>query len=161
MMVYWRHVAKERLTLMLTVGPRVIEILVGFGLAYFATLSLTLVIWTFRDIQTRTSDVVVQAISALFVAIFNLPGLVIYLVLRPHETLAEQYQRSLEEETLLQELKQDLLCPSCNQVIQSDFQVCPHCRMRLKRQCVECGRMLELDWNTCPYCTSPVGATVP
>ncbi|MCL4508373.1 MAG: zinc ribbon domain-containing protein [Chloroflexi bacterium] len=146
---------------MLTVAPRVVEILVAFALAYVATLSLTLVIWTFRDIQTRTTDVFVQAVSTLFVAVFNLPGLILYLILRPHETLTEQYERSLEEETLLQDLKQDLLCPSCNQVIQPDFQMCPHCRMRLKRQCVECGRMLELDWSTCPFCTTPIGATVP
>ncbi len=146
---------------MLTVAPRIVEILVGLTIAYTATLWLTLVIWTFRDAQARSTDLFVQLISTLFVALFNLPGLVLYLILRPHETLAEQYERSLEEETLLQDLKQDMLCPSCQHVIQAEFQMCPRCRMRLKRQCPDCDKMLDLDWTTCPYCTSPVATSIP
>ncbi|MGI8912567.1 MAG: zinc ribbon domain-containing protein [Chloroflexota bacterium] len=145
---------------MLTVAPRLVEILIGVIIAYVATLWLTLVIWTFRDIQARSTDIFVQTIATLFVALFNLPGLVLYLILRPHETLAEQYERSLEEETLLQDLKQDMLCPSCQHVIQADFQMCPRCRMRLKRQCSECDHVIDLDWSTCPYCTTPVTAAV-
>ncbi len=146
---------------MLTVAPRIVEILVGLTIAYTATLWLTLVIWTFRDAQARSTDLFVQLISTLFVALFNVPGLVLYLILRPHETLAEQYERSLEEETLLQDLKQDLLCPSCQHVIHAEFQMCPRCRMRLKRQCPDCDKMLDLDWTTCPYCTAPVATSIP
>ncbi len=145
---------------MLTIAPRLVEIVVGLILAYVATLWLTLVIWTFRDIQSRSTDLFVQTISTLFVALFNLPGLVLYLILRPHETLAEQYERSLEEETLLQDLKQDLLCPSCQHTIQPDFQMCPRCRMRLKRRCLECDHVLDLEWTTCPYCTAPAAVAV-
>ena len=42
----------------------------------------------------------------LLVLVFSVLGLIIYLILRPRETLAEAYARSLEEEALLQELEE-------------------------------------------------------
>ena len=75
----------------------VLQILIAAGVAYFVGFTFALVIWTFRDIQSRSQDVVVQILATLWVAIMNLPGLLIYLILRPSHTLVEAYERSLEE----------------------------------------------------------------
>ena len=64
--------------------------------AVMAAFWLTLIIWTFRDMRARSRDVFAQILAALLVAIMFLPGLVIYMLLRPKETLAEAYERSLE-----------------------------------------------------------------
>jgi RNA polymerase subunit RPABC4/transcription elongation factor Spt4 len=88
----------------------------------------------------------------LFFPLFPLPGLLLYWILRPRETLAEIYERSLEEETLLQGIEERLACPGCNRRIEETFMICPTCHTRLKKGCPSCGQLLHLRWNICPYC---------
>lgn len=115
---------------------------------------LALVIWTFRDMRARSRDTLAQLGMALLVAVLTVPGLLIYLLLRPRETLSEAYERSLEEEALLQNIEDKPKCPGCSQRVQDNWQACPHCHTRLKKPCVRCGNMLELSWQLCPYCAS-------
>ena len=56
--------------------------------------------------------------------------MILYLILRPRETLAEIYERTLEEEALLQGIEERLGCPSCNRRIEDDYVVCPACHTR-------------------------------
>lgn len=123
-----------------------------------AAFWLAMVIWTYRDMRARSRDSLAQLLTALMVAVLTLPGLIIYLFLRPRETLSEAYERSLEEEALLQEIEEKPVCPGCRQRVQDEWQACPNCHTRLKRPCVRCGRMLELSWDLCPYCATPVPA---
>jgi RNA polymerase subunit RPABC4/transcription elongation factor Spt4 len=99
----------------------------------------------------------VQILSALLVAVLNVPGVLVYLILRPQRTLEEEYQRTLEEEALLQALEDLPLCPGCERRVKDDWQVCPNCHTKLKKSCNECGQLMELPWNICPYC----GASAP
>ncbi len=119
-----------------------------------AAFWLAMIIWAYRDMRSRSRDALAQLLVGLLVAILNLPGLLIYLFLRPRETLSESYERSLEEEALLQEIEEKPQCPACRQRTQAEWQACPHCHTRLKKPCVRCGRMLELPWDLCPYCAS-------
>ncbi|HVA23769.1 MAG TPA: zinc ribbon domain-containing protein [Chloroflexota bacterium] len=130
----------------------ILQILVAAGVAYFVGFTFALVIWTFRDIQSRSQDVVVQILATLWVAVMNLPGLLIYLILRPSNTLVEAYERSLEEESLLQDIESRLACPNCQQRVQPDFLVCPNCLTQLKKPCANCARVLLLKWAVCPFC---------
>ncbi len=130
-------------------------ILTGFGGAFIAALWIALIIWTYRDIRSRARDPLVQILSALLVAVLNLPGVLVYLILRPQRTLEEEYQRTLEEEALLQALEDLPLCPGCERRIKDDWQVCPNCHTKLKKACNECSKLMELPWNLCPYCGTP------
>ena len=69
-------------------------------IAYAVVLSIGAIYWTYRDVLGRTRDGWAQAVSVLLVAVFNMPGLLLYLVLRPHETLNEAYERRVEAEAL-------------------------------------------------------------
>lgn len=125
----------------------------GFILGfYFLAFLLSLVIWAFRDIRSRSRDIFVQLLATLLVLVFNLPGLLLYFILRPQETLAEAYQRSLEEEALLQDIEERDSCPACKRPIEPDYLLCPHCHTQLKKACPNCGRLLHLAWELCPYC---------
>ena len=131
-------------------------VLTAFGGAFLAALWIALVIWTYRDIRSRARDPLVQILSALLVAVLNLPGVLVYLILRPTRTLEEEYQHTLEEETLLQALEDLPLCPGCERRVKDDWQVCPNCHTKLKKACHHCGKLMELPWNICPYCGTPV-----
>jgi RNA polymerase subunit RPABC4/transcription elongation factor Spt4 len=120
--------------------------------AYLFALWIGMVVWTFRDIRLRTRDVLAQVLATLMVAVLTLPGLLVYVLLRPHNTLADEYERSLTEEAILQGLEENRICPSCQRRIEPDYVVCPSCHHQLKARCVGCGRLLNLDWDVCPYC---------
>lgn len=125
-----------------------------FG-AYMLALWLAMVFWTYHDIRSRTQDIYVQVFAVALVVVFNVLGLLLYLMLRPKETIAEAYERSLEEEAILQELEERPHCPGCHRRVEKDFIICPVCQTRLKQECLHCGRLLQLDWNVCPYCARP------
>ena len=130
-------------------------ILVAFGGAFLAALWLALVIWTWRDIRNRARDSLAQVLAVLVVAVLNLPGVLVYLILRPSHTLEEEYQRTLEEEALLASIEDQSLCPGCERRVHDDWQVCPNCHTKLKKSCQSCGKLMELPWNICPYCGTP------
>lgn len=128
-----------------------VSVYLGMTLAAFW---LAMIIWAYRDMRARSRDTLAQLLVGLLVAVLNLPGLLIYLFLRPRETLSEAYERSLEEEALLQEIEEKPVCPACRQKVQAEWQACPHCHTRLKKPCVRCGRMLDLAWDLCPHCAT-------
>ncbi|MCB0034712.1 MAG: zinc ribbon domain-containing protein [Anaerolineales bacterium] len=129
-----------------------LTIVIAVFSALLAALWLSLVIWTFRDMRARSRDPFAQILAALVVAALPIIGLVIYLILRPPETLAEAYERALEEEALLQEIEERPHCPGCSRIVQKDWLLCPHCHTRLHKKCPDCDNLLELQWNLCPYC---------
>lgn len=131
------------------VGP-----LIGCTVAFLVIFWLSLVIWTFRDIRSRTQDFLSQILATVLVALFFVGGLFIYMILRPRQTLAEIYERQLEEESLLAEMTERQTCNNCHARIESDFQACPSCGQKLKRPCPKCERLLELRWTFCPYCAT-------
>ena len=133
------------------------DILLGlaiYGGVVVAAFWLAMIIWSFRDMKARSRDSLARIFVAVMVALLNVPGLLIYLFLRPRETLAEAYERSLEEEALLQEIEEKPVCPTCGIRTQPDWQVCPSCHTKLKKPCINCGRVLELSWNICPHCAA-------
>jgi RNA polymerase subunit RPABC4/transcription elongation factor Spt4 len=91
-------------------------------------------------------------LAVLVVAVLFLPGILIYMILRPPETLEEEYQRTLEEEALLQTIEDIPLCPGCGRHTKEKWMVCPNCHTRLKKTCHQCGNLMELPWNLCPHC---------
>jgi len=129
---------------------------VAWGGAFLAALWLSLVLWAYRDIRSRARDPLSRILAVLVVAVLFLPGIVIYLILRPARTLEEEYQRTLEEEALLQSIEESSLCPGCSRRIKDNWLICPHCQTKLKKSCHNCGKLMDLPWNLCPYCATPV-----
>jgi hypothetical protein len=131
-------------------------ILTAFFGAFLAALWLSLVFWTIRDVRGRSRDRILIWISAIVVAILNLPGVLIYLILRPPYTLDEVYQQTLEEEALLAQIEDRPTCPGCTAAVKPNWLVCPNCLTRLKKSCQQCGEPMDLPWQICPVCASTV-----
>jgi RNA polymerase subunit RPABC4/transcription elongation factor Spt4 len=119
---------------------------------YMAAIWVALVFWTYRDIRQRSRDPILQTVAVLLVLIFFLPGHWVYLIVRPRYTLTELYERSLEEEALLQELEDQKACPTCKRRVSDEFLLCPSCRTQLKEPCRQCSRPLSYAWVACPFC---------
>jgi RNA polymerase subunit RPABC4/transcription elongation factor Spt4 len=126
----------------------------ALGGAFLVALWISLVIWTFRDMRSRSRDAFAQLLAALMVFVLGPLGALLYLLLRPRETLAEKYERSLEEEALLQDIEERQICPGCKQPIEDDYVVCPICHTRLRQPCVYCGKLIHPRWSVCPYCAT-------
>ncbi len=136
--------------------PDFFLLLTAWAGAFLAALWLALVVWTYRDMRSRHRDRWAAWFAALSVALLSLPGVVVYLLLRPRLTLEEAYRRALEEEALLEALDEVQRCPGCTRRVQSDWVVCPSCFTRLKKACHQCGKLMDLSWTLCPYCGTPV-----
>src|SRR4030067_110946 len=63
-------------------------------------LWLSIIVWVYRDIRDRTRDLALQVLAVFVVLMFfpgfNIPGLALYLMLRPQEALEEGYARAVE-----------------------------------------------------------------
>lgn len=141
----------------LTNPSNFLMILTAWGGAFLAALWLSLIFWAYRDIRSRARNTGERILAVLAVAVLFLPGIVIYLIMRPPRTLEEEYQHSLEEEALLQSIEESSLCPGCGRRTRDNWQICPNCQTKLKKPCHQCSKLMELPWNICPYC----GAAAP
>jgi RNA polymerase subunit RPABC4/transcription elongation factor Spt4 len=130
-------------------------IMTAWAAAFMVALWLSLVFWTYRDVKARARDPLSRILAVLVVAVLFLPGILIYLILRPAHTLEDEYQQTLEEEALLQAIEETPLCPGCGRRIKDNWSICPNCHTKLRKNCYHCGKLMELPWNICPYCGTP------
>jgi hypothetical protein len=139
-------------------------ILIGTALAsaFIIALWFSLIIWTYRDARQRVRYWLIPVLAAVVVGILFLPGVIVYLILRPSRTFDEAYQQALEEEALLNSIEENNLCPGCSRKVQVNWIVCPNCHTQLRKPCARCGKAIELAWDVCPYCaTSTAQNTAP
>ena len=129
--------------------------------AILAALLGGLTIWTFRDIRSRTRDPFVQILATILVGVVPIAGIIVYLMLRPRESLSEAYVRALEEESLLSSIEGQEFCPTCGRRVDPDMQWCPSCHGKLRNACGGCGRAVHLSWDLCPYCGTGLQAEKP
>jgi hypothetical protein len=133
-----------------------LQVILAFTGAFLIALWLSLIVWTFRDARLRSRDVFAILLATLMVVVFGPLGLLLYFLLRPPVTLAELYERSLEEEALLQDLEERPRCPGCSRQVKDEWVLCPDCHTILKNVCTNCQNALHLAWEICPFCGVPV-----
>jgi hypothetical protein len=134
----------------------------GLGLAILLGLIwLALAIWAYRDIRRRSRSVGWAIATLLLVLLLPVVGLVIYLLLRPRETLIERYDRTLQQEVWLQQIEGATICPGCARPIEDHWLVCPECHTTVRRSCGHCGEPLALTWQICPACARMVAPPEP
>lgn len=120
----------------------------------FVVFWVGLVWWVSQDVLTRTKDKIIVSAAVALTAILGPVGILIYLVVRPRQTLKERYGEMMEQEMLLQ-ASAITICPTCQRIAQNDFVACPHCGTTLKKSCTNCGKLLDMDWVHCPFCGTP------
>lgn len=131
-----------------TAAGIIVAVLGAFLFAFWVAMG----IWTFNDIRSRTHDWLSILLAVLLVLAFPIIGLVLYTMIRPKQTLAEVYDRALEEEALLRELEVTLACPTCGVPVKENWVYCPDCHNQLQHSCPNCNKLVRNEWDICVYC---------
>lgn len=139
-----------------TVGV-IVAMIGAFLFAFWVAMG----IWTFNDIRARSRDWLAILLACVLVLIFPIVGLVLYLMIRPKNTLAEVYDRALEEEALLRELEETLACSVCGSPVKDQWVYCPNCHEQLQHSCISCGKLIRNEWEICVFCGADQTAVPP
>lgn len=129
--------------------------------AFAAMLWIALVLWVYRDSQSRSENFLLTVLSTALVAATFVIGWGIYLLLRPRYTLEEVYYRRLRERQSLLAASDGELCYNCYTRIQPDYRLCPNCGLEVKQPCDMCKRPIRTAWNLCPYCGHTASRALP
>jgi hypothetical protein len=118
------------------------------------------VIWVANDIHRRTTDLALRWLSIGVAAFLFVPGIILYLALRPGETLDDRAERRWEMDFLAQQAYSAPACTACGRRLREDFVRCPYCAATLGESCTACSRFNAFSWVVCPYCGESRSAEV-
>jgi hypothetical protein len=130
----------------------VVGIIVAMLGAFIFAFWVAMGIWTFNDIRSRSRDWLAILLACVLVLIFPIVGFILYVMIRPRNSLAEVYDRALEEEALLRELEETLACQTCGVPAKEAWVYCPNCHAQLQHSCASCGKLVRNEWEICVYC---------
>lgn len=126
-----------------------------FGTLFIVALVvfwLVIIGWVWVDSSERTSKRGLKIGYILLVIFFNIFGLIIYLIIRPSETIEEIYWEDLERRYLKYETSELGDCPRCGSQLYPGYVFCTNCGYRLKVKCPQCGVLIDKDHVFCEYC---------
>ena len=78
----------------------------AWGIAFLFSLWMALIFWTYRDSTKRIKTPILRVLGVLIVIVLFIPGVIIYLIVRPPMTIEERYMRTLQEEALLRTIEE-------------------------------------------------------
>ncbi len=133
----------------------IIDLASSMGLILGLAFYVAIVIWTYKDARKRTDDPIMVA---TFTAISMLPvfGVLIYMLVRPSEYIADVRERELEIRALERQLGRQERCPYCKSHIEGEYLSCPVCTTKLRESCTGCEKPLDPRWVMCPFCETEV-----
>jgi RNA polymerase subunit RPABC4/transcription elongation factor Spt4 len=117
---------------------------------------LVVLYWVWLDSGDRTSNKIVRCSYVLLVAVLNVIGLIIYLIIRPGQTIEEIYWADLERRYLKYETEELGDCPQCGRQLFPGYTFCPNCRYKLKTKCTGCNVFIDKKNKFCPHCGQEV-----
>ncbi|MBP6975995.1 zinc-ribbon domain-containing protein [Candidatus Dojkabacteria bacterium] len=118
----------------------------------FIIFWLVIVGWVWIDSSERTSRKGLRFAYMLLAILLNIPGLIIYLIIRPSETIEEIYWADLERRYLKFETSELGDCPKCGHQLYPGYVFCTNCGFELKKRCPKCNVLINKDHKFCEYC---------
>jgi hypothetical protein len=116
--------------------------------------------WVWLDAGERTSNKTARIIYLLLVVFFNIFGWIMYLILRPSQTIEQIYWADLERRYLKYETSELGDCPKCGTQLYPGYTYCPTCGLEIKQKCKSCNLYIEKNSEYCPYCGQKVAKVV-
>lgn len=131
---------------------------INFSLVWKITILVLVVFWivildwVWLDAGERTSNRNARVIYLLLVLFFNILGWIIYLIIRPSQTIEQIYWADLERRYLKYETSELGDCPKCGTQLYPGYIYCPKCGLELKVKCKKCEMFIDKNNKFCPYC---------
>ena len=130
-------------------------LLIGFIVFWFAILW-----WVWFDASARTTKIWAKIASVFLVAVFNIFGLIIYLVIRSDQTIEGTYWEDLERRYMKYETSELGDCPKCKSQLYPGNIFCSNCGHELKVQCPRCELFVDRNSKYCSFCGTQIGRRV-
>lgn len=127
--------------------------------AIFVIFWLVVLDWVWLDSGERTTSKAARICYLLLVLILNILGWIIYLIIRPSQTIEQIYWSDLERRYLKFETLELGDCPKCGTQLYPGYVYCPKCGIELKIKCGQCGTYIEKNSAYCPFCGNDLGDT--
>lgn len=108
--------------------------------------------WVWVDSGERTSKRGLRVGYVLLSVFLNIPGLIIYLIIRPSETIEEIYWADLERRYLKYETADLGDCPKCGSQLFPGYVHCTNCGYTIKARCPKCNILVNKDHKYCEFC---------
>ncbi len=121
-------------------------------LVYYIIVWILVLAWVWTDISARTENWFLRILCMVIVSVLSFPGLIIYILIRPKDTVEEIFWSDLERRYLLYETDGLEDCEVCGYSLTPDYIHCPNCGETLKRYCEECEVYVKKEFNYCPFC---------
>jgi len=124
---------------------------------YSVVIWIALAYWALNDARARSESRSFHLFAMGVNLLFPVLGLIVYLLVRPGETIADRRLTELEAEVLAGTSEEESgvrPCPACGRQIEVDYVLCPYCHTRFAKRCPNCRRAVRLGWTMCPYCAS-------
>lgn len=128
---------------------RLSEVL-SYIILYFGIFWFSICFWVYRDISKRTNNLFSIVLAVVGVLVFNILGLILYLLIRPEHTLSEHQALDIYQLTHLDQ--QLLSCPTCQHIVPRSFKYCTSCGSGLEMKCHNCNEQIDPMWQHCPHC---------
>jgi uncharacterized Zn finger protein (UPF0148 family) len=125
--------------------------------AIFVIFWLVVLDWVWLDSGERTTSRAARICYLLLVLILNILGWIIYLIIRPSQTIEQIYWSDLERRYLKFETLELGDCPKCGTQLYLGYVYCPKCGIELKIKCGQCGTYIEKNSAYCPFCGNDLG----
>lgn len=125
--------------------------------AIFVIFWLVVLDWVWLDSGERTTSRAARICYLLLVLILNILGWIIYLIIRPSQTIEQIYWSDLERRYLKFETLELGDCPKCGTQLYPGYVYCPKCGIELKIKCGQCGTYIEKNSAYCPFCGNDLG----
>ncbi len=123
--------------------------ILGFLLVVFW---LFIVGWVWVDSGERTSKKGLRVGYVVLASLLFIPGLIIYLVIRPSETIEEIYWADLERRYLKYETADLGDCPKCGSQLFPGYVHCTNCGYTIKIRCPKCNLLVNKEHKYCEFC---------
>lgn len=132
-------------------SSKAFSVILTLMMIYLGILWVAIIWWVAKDILSRSNNLGFQ-VGAILLGLGFVPGMLIYILIRPKKTMEEKYDEELERRAFLESIAEgDNECEGCAISLGRDWLWCPECGEKVKNRCT-CGMVLGEGWTVCPGC---------
>lgn len=119
-------------------------------ISFFIFLRIVCIIWVWKDIASRTNNILLQIVSIILITVFSpFIGLPLYIIVRPVWYKKDNIPR--REACALNMIS----CYNCGTFNPKEYECCIKCWEKLRIKCKQCTEQYPHSYQYCNKCGAP------